>query len=200
MDLLHLICPSSPSVWDGNRLADCFSNIALAFGGNVVTIFMIAMLGITNRNKQRNWRMKLVEKAVFYVLPILGASLSFLDVAFLLHTAYNGGLVMYHAWLFRCSRFAVWALILALKCPCGSSIFYSRVLCFWWAIKPLFMIPNLQATFHLLEVPLCINESCMFLLDVMLGVSLNVIRVKRAPSKSRSRSVSTQCIWSTIIA
>ncbi|XP_048129679.1 ABC transporter C family member 13 isoform X2 [Rhodamnia argentea] len=133
-----------------------------------------------------NQEMNFFEKAVFYVLPILGASLSFLDVAFMLNTAYHGGLVTYHSWLFRCSRFAVWALtILALKCLCGSSIFYNRVLCFWWAIKPLLMIPNLQATFRSLEVLACLNESCMFLVDVMLGVSLNVIRVKRASSKSR---------------
>jgi len=108
MELLHLICPTSPSVWDGNKLSECFRDIVLAFGGNVVTIFMIAMLGITNRKKERIWRMNFFEKAVFYVLPILGASLSFLDVAFLLNNAYHGGLVTYHSWLFRCSRFAVW--------------------------------------------------------------------------------------------
>lgn len=32
---------------------------------------------------------------------------------------------------------------------------------------------------------MCLNEICMFLLDVMLGVSLNIIRVKRASSNSR---------------
>lgn len=47
------------------------------------------------------------------------------------------------------------------------------------------MITNLQAIFRTMEVLVCINESCMFLLDVMLRVSLNVIRVKRVPSKSR---------------
>lgn len=131
--------------------------------------------------------MNFFEKGVFYVLPIIGASLSFLDMAFLLNTAYHRGLVAYHSWLFKCSRFAVWVsflalyvsftwsnmtafpryifynsllstlqalIILALKCPCGSSIFCNRVLCFWWAIKPLFMIPNLQATFRSLEVTL----------------------------------------------
>lgn len=52
-------------MWDGNKLSQCFRDIVLAFGGNVITIFVIAMLGITNRKKRENLEDELLRKSSF---------------------------------------------------------------------------------------------------------------------------------------
>ncbi|GKB07057.1 ABC transporter C family member 13 [Tanacetum coccineum] len=55
-------------------------------------------------------------------------------------------------------------------------------------MKPVLAIPTLHAVFSSLEVISCINESLIVLVDVLFGVSINIIRIKQA---SRTNS----CQW-----
>ncbi|KAH9715831.1 multidrug resistance-associated protein 11 [Citrus sinensis] len=80
----------------------------------MVTIFIILIIGITQRSPRQNQRINLMEKVFLHILPLVGACLSSVDV---------------------------------LK---------------------------------------CLKEICLVLLDIMFGISINIIRVKRASSKSSS--------------
>ncbi|KAH9715832.1 multidrug resistance-associated protein 11 [Citrus sinensis] len=86
----------------------------LDFATNMVTIFIILIIGITQRSPRQNQRINLMEKVFLHILPLVGACLSSVDV---------------------------------LK---------------------------------------CLKEICLVLLDIMFGISINIIRVKRASSKSSS--------------
>ncbi|PQQ11274.1 hypothetical protein Pyn_02136 [Prunus yedoensis var. nudiflora] len=108
-DFMNLICPNSPSVWDGNRLSKCFGNI---YPLEFVTIVMIAVLGINQRTGKRSRRMNFLEKFFFVILPAIGACISFVDIALLLKKAHHGVFIAHHEWFFRFSQFASWTLII----------------------------------------------------------------------------------------
>ncbi|KAJ4718638.1 ABC transporter family protein [Melia azedarach] len=159
----------------------------LGFGANVITIFIIFILGITQRSARQNQRINLVEKVFMHFLPLLGACLSSVYVILLLREKLHGEFVSYHEWLSRCSQFAVWIIIILLsRCSCFDYIFCHQILCFWWIVKPIMGILHLEVTFSSFEVLKCLKESSIVLLDIMFGVSINVIRIKQESFKSRS--------------
>ncbi|GJZ67089.1 ABC transporter C family member 13 isoform X1 [Tanacetum coccineum] len=53
-------------------------------------------------------------------------------------------------------------------------------------MKPVLAIPTLHAVFSSLEVISCINESLIVLVDVLFGVSINIIRIKQASRTNSS--------------
>ncbi|ONI16443.1 hypothetical protein PRUPE_3G098500 [Prunus persica] len=186
-DFVNLICPNSPSVWDGNRLSKCFGNIVLGFGANAVTIVMIAVLGINQRTGKRSLRMNFLEKFFFLFLPAIGACISFLDIALLLKKAHHGFFIAHHEWFFRCSQFASWTLIILFsKCFNGCYIFCNRILCFWWIVKLLLGTLHLLTAYPPFQVLLCVKEICTVSLDIIFGVSINIIRIKQASYKRSS--------------
>ncbi|XP_024633050.1 ABC transporter C family member 13 isoform X1 [Medicago truncatula] len=185
-----LICPNSPSVWDGKGFSDCFQDIVLGFAVNVVTIAMILVLGIkqkiSGRGTQRSdAQMSLLEKFVLYFVPAIGACCSVLEIMFLLKKEHDGHFVGYHRWLHSCSELLVWAnIILFTKCASIHCIVFNRVLCFWWILNPILGIFHLITNFPSLEVSACIMESLVVLMNLSFGVVINVIRLKRLSSKS----------------
>nr|XP_048320178.1 ABC transporter C family member 13-like isoform X1 [Ziziphus jujuba var. spinosa] len=185
-DFMKLMCSNSPPVWDKNILSLCFENIVLGFGANVVTVFMIAILGITKRNSRRIWRIKLSEKISLQFLPAIGVCLTLLDIVLLLKRAFQGGLIAHHEWFLRCSRFAVWTTVILLSKCANCHILCNCILCFWWIVKLLLEIPHLLTVYTSFEVLRCLKESCIVLLDIMFALSINIIRLKRGYPKGSS--------------
>ncbi|XP_030491896.2 ABC transporter C family member 13 isoform X1 [Cannabis sativa] len=184
----NLFCPNSPSVWNkAGFFSKCFEHIVLGFGANFVTVVLLAVLGITQRNGRRRWRMNLSEKLLLYLLPAIEASLTFLDIVLLSKKAIQGEFIAYHEWFFRCSHFAVWATIILLsKCANYCCIFSNQILCFWWIVKLVLGIPYLLTTYNIIELLICLKESCVVLLDIVFGLSINIIRVKKGSTMSSS--------------
>ncbi|GMY33956.1 ABC transporter C family member 13, partial [Fagus crenata] len=177
---MPLICPNSPSVWDGNRISECF-------GVNAITLFIIFVLGITQRSAGRRRRKNMLEKLFLHFLPAIGSCLSVLDVVLLLNKALHGDFIGHHVWFFRCSQFAVWTtIILFSKSANYHYIFCNPILCYWWIVKPLLGILYLLATFSSLEIFRCLKESCVILLDIVFGIAMNIIRIKWTSSRSSS--------------
>ncbi|KAJ7004812.1 ABC transporter C family member 13 isoform X1 [Populus alba x Populus x berolinensis] len=200
-----LFCPNSPFVWEGNTFSECFDNLypyfflihievlfvimltVPGFSANVVTIVIILVLAITRSNASRVPRISCTEKAVFRFLPFLGALVSFMDLILLVNKELHGNFIAYHEWLFRSSQLIVWTvIIMSSMCTCLHDVFCNRFLCFWWIMKSLLGILHLQRTFGSMEVMKCLKDSCVVLLDVMFGISINIIRIKRASHKSSS--------------
>ncbi|KAA8540550.1 hypothetical protein F0562_024531 [Nyssa sinensis] len=189
MEFMNLICPDSPSVWDGNGFSVCFEKLVLGFGANLVTVLMIAVLAITKRTARGSVRIYLSEKVLLRLLPALGACMAFFDIVLLLKKLLNGYTIVYHEWLLRCSQFSIWATILLIsKLDCWFVILCNRALCFWWITKPFLGIPFMLTSFSSFEALRCLKEGCVVLVDVMFGISVNIIRIKRASSRSRKCS------------
>nr|AIU41639.1 ABC transporter family protein [Hevea brasiliensis] len=187
MEWKNLICPNSPFVWDGNKISECFDNIVLGFGANVVTVLMISILAITLRNARGSHRMNFREKVVFHFLPALGACLSFVDMVFLLKKELNGDFIVYHEWLFKSSQLILWTtIIISVKWACFHDLFCNWLLCIWWIMKALLEILHLHKTFSSLEALECLKESSVVLLDIMFGITINIIRIKQSSSKASS--------------
>ncbi|XP_050286789.1 ABC transporter C family member 13 isoform X1 [Quercus robur] len=185
--LMNLICPNSPSVWDGNRLSKCFNNMVLGFGVNAITLVMISIIGITHRSPPRSRRINMLERLFLHFLPAFAACLSLLDVVLILIKALHGDFIVHHEWFFKCSQFAVWTSILLFsKSSNYHYIFCNLILCFWWIVKPILGVIYLLATLSSLGILRCLKESCIVLLDIMFGLSINIIRIKRTSSRSSS--------------
>ncbi|XP_037494972.1 ABC transporter C family member 13 isoform X2 [Jatropha curcas] len=155
----------------------------------MVTILIISILAITRRSAGRIRRMTFTKKVVLQFLPALGACMSFMDMVLLIKKELYGEFVVYDEWLFRSSQLVVWTtIIISARWACFHEIFCNQLICFWWIMKVLLEIVHLYKTFALLEreVFRCLKESSVVLLDIMFGLSINIIRIKQASQKSSS--------------
>ncbi|XP_025614974.1 ABC transporter C family member 13 isoform X2 [Arachis hypogaea] len=187
-DFLALICPNSPFIWNGKRYSDCFEDILLGVGLNIVTTIIIVVLGFKQKSGRgvqgSDVQMTVPEKSVLYFVPAIGACLSVLEIIFVWKKEHNSQFVGYHKWFYSCSELIVWTnIILFSKCGSSHYIIFSRVLCFWWILKPILGVFRLVTTFPSLEVSVCIVESLVVLLSITYGTAINVIRVKRESFK-----------------
>ncbi|PON89300.1 ATP-binding cassette containing protein [Trema orientale] len=131
--------------------------------------------------------MNLSEKFFFYLVPAIEASLTLLDIVFLSKKALQGEFVAHHEWLFRCSCFAVWATIMLLSMFANyCCVFCSQILCLWWIVKLLLGIPHIVTIYNSFELLICLKETFVALLDIMFGLSINIVRVKQGSSKISS--------------
>lgn len=55
--------------------------------------------------------MNFSERLFLHVLPVIGACMSFFDIALLLKKDLPGVFIVKHDWFFRCSQFAVWVRV-----------------------------------------------------------------------------------------
>ncbi|XP_058226625.1 ABC transporter C family member 13 [Rhododendron vialii] len=183
MGLMNLICPKSPPVWDGGRFSECFIFTVLGFGVNTMTLVMIIVLGITNRNARGCGKIYLLEKVVLRIIPALGASVAFLDMIILLRDARNANSTPYPEWLFRGTQFLMWVTVLLVsKFGNWFGTFCNRILCFWWIMKPFLAIPFLLIAFSSHEALRFLSESSLLTADIMFGICINIIRIKRTSS------------------
>ncbi|KAD4585541.1 hypothetical protein E3N88_23142 [Mikania micrantha] len=129
----------------------------------------------------------LYEKVFLLLLPVIGACIACYDITMLLSNTRRGHPSLYHEWLLRCSQLLLWATILLLsRFDCWLIVLSNWVLCVWWIIKLLLGIPILQATFSSMEAFSCINESLIYLEDVLFGILINIIRMKQASCRKSS--------------
>ncbi|OAY37002.1 hypothetical protein MANES_11G066800v8 [Manihot esculenta] len=148
---------------------------------------MISILAITLRNARGSHRLNFTEKVVFHFLPAFGACVSFADTIFLLKKELYGDFIVYHEWLFKGSQLILWmSITISVKWAGYRGIFCKCLICFWWIMKVLLEILHLHRTFSSLEVLECLTESSVVLLDIMFGLSINIIRIKQAYSKGSS--------------
>ncbi|KAK1373191.1 ATP-binding cassette, subfamily C (CFTR/MRP), member 10 [Heracleum sosnowskyi] len=175
------------------------------FGVNVVSVILVGALGITKRKARGIIRINPGETIPFHVLPLIGALVACIDIGFLLRTTLNGYPVMYHEWLLRLSQLLVWVtIILVSKCKYWFVVFSDWLLCVWWIVKAFCWVPHLQAIFSSSEnwymsfhpftseeynalvhnAVICLKESLRLLLDVMFGILIIHIKMKRASLKS----------------
>ncbi|KAI3939222.1 hypothetical protein MKX01_002090 [Papaver californicum] len=185
MEIVDFICPKNPNVDDRNGNLEL-----LGFGPNLVTVIIIVALGTIRRNASvrdsRNAGMSRLEVFLFSVLPAVGACLSMYDIVLLSKKAFQEQITLYHQWMFRCSQFLVWAVImLHWKYDYWCSIFCNRVLCFWWIAKALFEFPHLVMVFSSPEVIRWLKESFSTLVVFFFGVFLNTVRVMKTSNGSR---------------
>nr|XP_029150836.1 ABC transporter C family member 13 isoform X4 [Arachis hypogaea] len=187
-DFLALICPNSPFIWNGKRYSYCFEDILLGIGLNIVTTIIIVVLGFKQKSGRgvhgSDVQMTVPEKSVLYFVPAIEACLSVLEIIFVWKKEHNSQFVGYHKWFYSCSELIVWTnIILFSKRASSHYIIFSRVLCFWWILKPILGVLRLVTTFPSLEVSVCIVESLVVLLSITYGTAINVIRVKRESFK-----------------
>ncbi|PSS06452.1 ABC transporter C family member 13 like [Actinidia chinensis var. chinensis] len=161
----------------------------LGFGVNTMTFLMIIIIGFTKRSARRSERIYISEKVFLRLIPALGASLTFFDMALLLKEALDGYNIPYHQWIFRGSQFLMWVAVLFISnCDSIFVTFCNPILCFYWVMKPLLGIPLLQIAFSSHEALRYVNESCVLLVDIMFGICINVVRMKQKSSISRKYS------------
>ncbi|KAF9613747.1 hypothetical protein IFM89_010477 [Coptis chinensis] len=140
----------STLVWDGNVVVT-----VLGFGVNLITILVIAVLGVTKRNAQTSTRIRrliFLEKIFWYLLPSLGACLSFYEMVLLTKRALQEHSMVYHEWVFRFSQLLVWVLVILFWwSDYWTLVFCDRVLCFWWIAKPLLTTSHLVSVYSSLQ-------------------------------------------------
>ncbi|GMH15889.1 hypothetical protein Nepgr_017730 [Nepenthes gracilis] len=185
MDLRSLICPNA-LVLKGYGFSECFDNIYpfiffLGFGGNLVTLVMIAVNGILRRESRGSLKKHSPEKFIMLIVVAFEVCLSILNMVLISRKWRTGQSIMYHDLIFRCSRFSVWALMLLLSlCDCWFLLYCNRILCCWWIVRLLLQVPHLLITLSLSEALQCVEESSVLLLDLIFSISVNVIRIKCA--------------------
>ncbi|KAL8232301.1 hypothetical protein R6Q57_002079 [Mikania cordata] len=157
------------------------------FGASIITIVIIIVLAIISRTTRGRRKIYLYEKVFLLLLPVTGACIACYDITMLLSNTRRGHPSLYHEWLLRCSQLLLWATILLLsRFDCWLIVLSNWVLCVWWIIKLLLGIPILQATFSSMEAFSCINESLIYLEDVLFGILINIIRMKQASCRKSS--------------
>ncbi|XP_073023076.1 ABC transporter C family member 13 [Primulina eburnea] len=183
MELVKYICPDSPYVWNKNGVSECFDNLVLGFGANLATAVMVAGLGIFNKQHKDRRRIHLSARILVYILAAFGACVTTFDMAVLVKTSTQS--TPYHEWLFRCSRFSVWVIILLVS-RCGSwlDVLSNGMLCFWWIAKLALLIPQLQIVLSSPGVLKWTMEICGALIDIFFGILINIIRVRAANYES----------------
>ncbi|XP_060205268.1 ABC transporter C family member 13 isoform X1 [Lycium barbarum] len=185
MDLMKRLCPHSPYVWNSDGVSECFSNLVLGFGANILTVVLVAAIGASKRSARDGKRVPLLLKVSLHLIPALGASMALYDMIVLIKKMLDSNHVQYHEWLFRFSQFSVWAtILLVLKCGYCYIVCCNPILCVWWMLKFLLLVPHLQRDFTSLQVLLCLKESFTALMDMCFGVSINIIRATARPQSS----------------
>ncbi|CAK9322443.1 unnamed protein product [Citrullus colocynthis] len=164
--------------------------MTLAFGVNVLTIIITALLGLTMQNggrRRRNFQRSLLEKIFLHFLPAIGLCLSLFDMIFLLRKLLTGDVVEYHEWLSIGSLLAVWIFTtIFANCSNFEHIFKNRMLCLWWIVRAIFGILIFVSTYAEFEILRTLNNSFVVLLDVMFGTSAFIISSEHAKSSSNA--------------
>ncbi|XP_021866255.1 ABC transporter C family member 13 isoform X2 [Spinacia oleracea] len=177
--LITLICPNSPSVWEENMLSKCFTDLVFGCGSNAVTLILIAGIRIFQRDARGRIKIDLPGRFIV-LLPSLEACMSFFDMVLIMRDGYNGRGFLYHELIYICSQLSVWTTILLLsRCDFWYTLCCSRLLCFWWIVKPLFLVPHLQIVMSSYEVWWSFKECLTFLLDVAFGICVNIVRIRQ---------------------
>ncbi|GAB4850548.1 ABC transporter C member 13 [Ancistrocladus abbreviatus] len=140
---------------------------------------MIAGIGIWRRKAAGRRKNRIPERLLMQLIPALEVCISMFDMVLILRKSRNGHNVTYQDMIFICSRFSVWAtVILMALCDCWF-LLSNQILCYWWILRPLLLVPHLQITLSSSEALQCFEESSVIFLDLMFGISANIVRIKQ---------------------
>ncbi|KAL3835470.1 hypothetical protein ACJIZ3_010206 [Penstemon smallii] len=189
MGLMKQICPDSPYVWNQyGLLSQCFDNLYpfylsfLGFGVNILTVMMVAVLGLIHRcqkERRRRRRVHCSANILLYIVAGFGAFMALFNLVVLIRIRLNAKSTPYHEWLLQCSQFSLWLTILLVsRFETMLDVFCNGILCSWWIIKLVFLIPRLQIAFSSSEVVSWIKEICQAISDISFGILINIIRIK----------------------
>ncbi|KAL8456965.1 hypothetical protein ACS0TY_034986 [Phlomoides rotata] len=180
-ELIKFLCPHSPYVWNHKGVSECFDNLVLGFGVNIVTVVMVIVLWIINSRRKQWMTVYLSPKIIFTIVAALEACLAFFDLIMLLRARLNAQSIQFHQWLYICSQFSVWVVVMIMsRCGTWLNVLCNGTLCFWWIIKLLFLVPRLQIVFSSPQVILWIKEIFGAIIDIMFTILTNIVRVKAA--------------------
>ncbi|XP_049393908.1 ABC transporter C family member 13 isoform X2 [Solanum stenotomum] len=130
-------------------------------------------------------QVSVLAKVFLHLIPALGASMALCDMVVLIKKMLDSSHVQYHEWLFRFSQFSVWAtILLVLKCGYCYVVCCNPILCVWWMLKFLLLVPHLQRDFTSLQVLLCLKEGFTALVDISFGVLIIITRSTTRPQSS----------------
>lgn len=181
MELMNFICPDSPYVWNRNGVSECFENLVLGFGVNMLTVVMVLVLWIINGRPKQWRRVHLSANNTISVLAALGLCLAFFDVVMLLMARWSDQTILYHELLYTCSELLVWmAVMIVSRCETWLDILCNGILCVWWIVKFLILMPRLQIVFTSPQVIRWIREASGAVLDITFATFINIIRVRIA--------------------
>ncbi|XP_065007832.1 ABC transporter C family member 13 isoform X1 [Musa acuminata AAA Group] len=185
---MEFVCPNDPTVWDGKGFTQCFENMVLGFGANMVTVSAVLILGLTQRSsgKNRDVRVDHLKLVCLQIVSAFGVILGLYEIYLLVKNNLEGHISESHYWFYRCSQLSSWmVLLLASKLEHWFYVFCNPILCFWWIVKPLLEIPHLLWSLSSLEVITCFKESSSLLAEFVFGLLVIVIRLMHAPSYKR---------------
>ncbi|XP_015069978.1 ABC transporter C family member 13 isoform X4 [Solanum pennellii] len=185
MELMNRICPDSPYVWNSDGVSECFSNLVLGFGANILTIVLVAAIGAGKRSSKDGNRISVLANVFLHLIPALGASMALCDMVVLIKKMLDSSHVQYHEWLFRFSQLSVWAtILLVLKSGYCYVVCCNPIMCVWWMLKFLLLVPHLQRDFTSLQALLCLKQGFTALVDISFGVLIIITRSTTRPQSS----------------
>ncbi|GAB2293670.1 ABC transporter C member 13, variant 2 [Dionaea muscipula] len=168
-------------VWEGHGFSECFDDMVFGLGGNLVTLIMIAVIAIWTRWDRRSRKTGMHGKFLLQSLPILQVGSLVLDMVLMWRNSKKGYSIKYYDLIFRCSRISVWVTVLLLSLHLSwLTLFCNWILCYWWILRAVSQVPHLRKTWFSSEALQCFQEGAVVLLDLMFGISINVIRIKQA--------------------
>ncbi|KMZ74266.1 ABC transporter C family member 13, partial [Zostera marina] len=186
---MYLICSDSP-IWDRDRklFSTCFENMVLGFGPNLVTIFMIIVLGYKMRGYQESRVTRTHILMVFLLLvPIFGACASFFNISLLIKDSLHGHISKYHHWFISCSEFVLWMIVvLFIRCDYWSLIFCNPVFCFWWIMKVLLEVSHVFTIFSSSQAIRSFTEGFSISAEFMFVIFINLVRIMSLPIEIRN--------------
>ncbi|XP_039119671.1 LOW QUALITY PROTEIN: ABC transporter C family member 13 [Dioscorea cayenensis subsp. rotundata] len=171
-------------VLDGNGFSFCFEDMVFGFGGNVVTVGLLIVLWVTQRNASRSTvrslRLGLLEKVLLNILLALGTILSFYEML----TLVGKSMPDYHEWFYRSSQLASWiSIMLVSKFSCWFPLLCNPFFCCWWIVKPITGIPRLYTAFSSLKTITCFKESSSVTAEILFTLFINITRIAKAPTE-----------------
>ncbi|XP_051148072.1 ABC transporter C family member 13 isoform X1 [Andrographis paniculata] len=153
----------------------------------MVTLAMIFVLGIISRHRKHLRRIPPPAKIVISIVAAFGACLAFFEVIMLLRTSLNAqSSSLFHEWLYVCSQFTVWVVVLIMSwCKGWVDVLCNDILCFWWIVYIFFWIPRALVSSE--AQPIRRMEDILGATTVFIfGISMNVIRMKFASNVNSS--------------
>ncbi|KAK4488885.1 hypothetical protein RD792_004675 [Penstemon davidsonii] len=116
---------------------------------------------------------------LLYIVAGFGAFMALFNLVVLIRTGLNAKSTPYHEWLLQCSQFSLWLTILLMsRFESWLDVLCNGILCSWWIIKLVFLIPRFQIAFSSSEVASWIKEICQVISDISFGILINIIRIK----------------------
>ncbi|GFP93553.1 hypothetical protein PHJA_001499700 [Phtheirospermum japonicum] len=135
---------------------------------------MVAVLVITNRRRKQWGTTHISAKIFLSILATFGVCVSLLGIIMHLRTRFDAKTILFHEWMYASSQFSVWmAILIVSRGETWLDVLCNGILCFWWIVKLLFLIPRLQIVFSSPQVIDCFH--CSHFISLFYFFQLNYV-------------------------